>query len=89
MALIPKPARQSPETVKRNARVVRLSPLEIRSLALTRPGAKEEAARAKAAAKGAAAAAAKRRRFFLFRCLQRRARSRERFGGLFIRLHSS
>ena len=59
MALIPKPARQSPETVKRNARVVRLSPLEIRSLALTRPGAKEEAARAKAAAKGAAAAAAK------------------------------
>ena len=38
-ALIPKPARQVPATLKRNARVVRLAPLEIRSLALTRPGA--------------------------------------------------
>ena len=41
-ALIPKPARQVPAPLKRNARIVRLAPLEIRSLALTRPGAKEE-----------------------------------------------
>ena len=45
MALIPKPARQAPANIKRN--VVRLAPLEIRSLALTRPGG--EAKKAKAA----------------------------------------
>lgn len=49
-ALIPKPARQVPATVMRNARVVRLSPLEIRSLALTRPGAERKAAEAAALA---------------------------------------
>ena len=58
-ALIPKPVRQVPATIKKNARVVRLAPLEIRSLALTRPGssAKKNAA---ASAAAAAAAAAKK-----------------------------
>lgn len=49
-ALIPKPARQVPANLKRNARVVRLAPLEIRSLALTRPGGAEKAERAEALA---------------------------------------
>jgi hypothetical protein len=51
--LIPKPARKVPAAVKKNARVVRLAPLEIRSLALTRPGAKKAKAKEKEALRAA------------------------------------